>query len=268
MSARQRLAMWVWYRGDLFRGFQRQTQGPTVQESLLEALRPEGVRALMPSSRTDLGVHARMQVVSFKADSGHAPDVILEATRARLPPGLGLTAVVAPSPSFHAQFSCVAREYRYRLSLKASPFAWSVRTHPRITREPELDLLQKLLVRYVGTHDFGAFHEKSSTRKPRTLHSVSLHSREDDEVELRFRGSGFGRYQVRYLVGSAVAVAAGALKQAAWEQALETGAKLDGVKAPAEGLVLWNVEYPAALDPFPKALRAGAPTVPNAPPFR
>ncbi len=275
MSSPQRLAMWVWYRGDHFRGFQRQPQGPTVQEALLAALAPDGVRGLVASGRTDRGVHARMQVVSARAHSPLPPEELLPRVRARLPEGLGLCALVSAPQGFHAQFSGVGKEYRYRLLLKGAgaahpwaDFAWSPAEHPRVARgTPAPERLAELLRAYEGEHDFIAFHEKSSARKARAVHAAQLVELGDGLFDVRLRASGFGRYQVRYMVGSAVAVAAGVLAEGEWREALATGAPMEGVKAPAHALVLWEVAYPPGLAPFAPALLEAAPTLPPRPPF-
>ncbi len=274
MSRSQRLAMWVWYRGEPFVGFQRQSHGLTVQQALLQALAPEGVRALVASGRTDRGVHARMQVVSVRAPAQRELPPMVAAVRTRLPPGMGVCALVHAPEGFHAQFSGDAKEYRYRVLLgsgDAHPWAavaWRPSTHPRIGGAPvDVARLAELLRAYEGTHDFIAFHEKSSARKPRTVHGATLHEREPGLFEIRFTASGFGRYQVRYMVGSAVGVAAGALEEAAWREALATGRAVEGIKAPAAGLVLWAVHYPERLAPFDAALLAAPPTLPGEPPF-
>jgi tRNA pseudouridine38-40 synthase len=125
----------------------------------------------------------------------------------------------------------------------------------------------ELLRRAEGERDFWPFHEKSSVRKPRRLRSAELVELTPGLFEARLRGDAFGRYQVRYLVGGAVAVACGALAEPAWEDALSRAVEIPGLKAPPEGLVLWEVRYPAALDPFSPEERARGEGLPAGPPF-
>ena len=230
-----RCALWVWYRGTTFRGFQRQAQGPTVQEALERAL---GGRTVMPAGRTDLGVHARMQVVSVALPAPPPAGTIS--------PDLGIAAAVASPKGFHAQWSAIGKEYRYRFAVGGAETEWAWAA-PGDVRP---DKVQELLGRCEGTHDFIAFHEKSSVRKRRTIESARLHERGGGVFEVRLRGDSFGRYQVRYLVGSALAVAAGLLSEERFLGALERGEPISGLKAPAHGLTLWEVRYPAELDPF------------------
>lgn len=268
------VALWLWYQGDLFRGYQRQLEGPTVQQVLEETLIAGGYQATpAPSGRTDRGVHARMQVVSFRPKGGGQPEEIRRLLEASLPPGVGVAAATLAHPSFHAQWSANAKEYRYRLLLgpdprpEWEPFAWRPRTHPRLEGcEPTPERVAAVLGRIVGTRDFIAFHEKSSVQKPRTLARAQLVPLGDGLYEATLQGEGFARYQVRYLVGSAVAVAAGVLAENDFVQALERGVAIPGLKAPGHGLILWEVGYPPEVDPF-AALRAGGTTLPTRPPF-
>jgi len=268
------IALWLWYRGDRFRGFQRQAEGPTVQEAIEGALSEAGLEASpAPSGRTDRGVHARMQVVSFRVRGGAAAEEVRGALEPWLPRGLGIAHAALARPEFHAQWSAVEKEYRYRLQLCGSaaeewgPFAWAPEQQPRLHAQVAPERLAELLRYAEGTRDFIAFHEKSSVRRPRTLMAAELVELGGGLFEARLRGDGFARYQVRYLVGSAVATAGGKLSEEQWRAALDRGEAIPGFKAPAEGLVLWEVRYPSGVDPFPGELREAAPGVPGEPPF-
>ncbi|WP_224370015.1 tRNA pseudouridine synthase A [Hyalangium versicolor] len=270
------VALWVWYHGGTFRGFQRQAQGPTVQETLEQALREAGVPStgVMPAGRTDRGVHARMQVVSLRIDPEDSPQALAQRLPVLLPPSLGMCVARRPHPSFHAQWSAVGKTYRYRVQLGGSvapewrPYVMDVREEPRLApHDISPGRLEELLRMAVGRRDFVAFHENSSPRKERTLESVALKDQGGGLFEVILRGDAFARYQVRYLVGSALLTAAGGLPEEQWRAALETGERIVGLKAAAQGLVLWEVRYPAELDPFTPAERAAPPGLPEGPPF-
>jgi tRNA pseudouridine38-40 synthase len=268
LPQRRGLALWVWYQGEHFRGFQTQVEGPTVQEELARALATFGIEAApSPSGRTDRGVHARMQVVTVRSDAV-TPERLSEALPPLLPTGLGVCAIKRPLRAFHAQWSCTGKEYRYRLRLSAAAapawaaYSWHPPEHPRL-----FGRAAELLARAVGTRDFIAFHAKSSPRKPRTLARAELVERGEGLFEVRLSGSAFARYQVRYLVGSAVATAAGLIPEEKFIAALDSGETIEGVRAPAEGLVLWEVHYPPELDPFSPDERAAPAGLPKSPPF-
>jgi tRNA pseudouridine38-40 synthase len=268
-------ALWIWYRGGNFHGFQRQVRGPTVQDTLEAALKQAGVPAtVMASGRTDRGVHARMQVVSVRLPSDDSPEALAQRLPALLPEGLGLCVARRPHPSFHSQWSASGKTYHYRVQLGGRvseawrPFACDVSEEPRLEgRAVRPERFAELLGAAVGTRDFFAFHESSSPRKPRTLESATLHALGEGLYEARLTGDGFARYQVRYLVGSTLLTAAGLLPEEQLRAALETGTSIPGLKAPSAGLVLWEVRYPAHLDPFTSEERARAPALPEGPPF-
>lgn len=273
--SRPPVALWIWYRGGAFRGFQRQAQGPTLQEALETALQKVGVPAtVMPSGRTDRGVHARMQVVSVRMEEGDSAESLAARLPAHLPPDLGLCVARKPHPSFHAQWSAEGKTYRYRVQLAGTvapewkPYVMEVASEPRLApHDIRPERLLDLLKLAEGTRDFSAFHENSSPRKPRTLESVTLHALGGGLFEAILRGDGFARYQVRYLVGSALLTASGQLPEEQWRGALERVERIPGLKAQAAGLVLWDVRYSAKLDPFTLTERAAPPGLPEGPPF-
>ncbi len=268
-------ALWIWYRGTDFRGFQRQPEGSTVQEALEGALKKAGVPyPIMAAGRTDRGVHARMQVASVRLPPCYTSEMLSERLPPHLPSELGLCVARRPPEGFHAQWSAIGKEYRYRVQLGGAvadawrPFVMEPGLEPRLEgRVPTPERVAELLGAAVGCRDFRAFHENSSLCKPRTLTSATLHALGGGLFEARLRGDGFGRYQVRYLVGSALLTAAGGLSEERYREALDTGTSIPGLKAPAAGLLLWEVHYPADKDPFPPAERTRPPGLPPAPPF-
>jgi tRNA pseudouridine38-40 synthase len=86
-------------------------------------------------------------------------------------------------------------------------------------------------------------------------------------LDIEFVGNRFSRHQIRYLVGSAVATASGLLSVNQWQAALERAEPIPGVRAPADGLTLWEVHYPSEVDPFTADERSAAKGVPSGLPF-
>ncbi len=264
-----RVALWVWYRGECFRGFQTQHEGPTVQDSLQRAI---GVSSgLVAAGRSDKGVHARMQVICVRQRE-LPPEALVERLQALAPSGLGVCSARESPRSFHPHWSATGKEYRYRLRLGNGPspwgpYSWSPSEDPRLTKPIDPDRLASLLGRCVGTHDFAAFHESSSPRRLRSITNACLVELGSGFFEARLLGDGFGRYQVRYLIGSAVAVCAGEIAEDEFRAALEQAAAIRGIKAPARGLILWEVSYPADRDPFSALERRNPERIPCDPPF-
>jgi tRNA pseudouridine38-40 synthase len=257
------VALWCWYHGGPFRGYQSQLEGPTVQDTMRAALQRAGFsRNPTACSRTDLGVHARMQVLSMRVLSGEPLSELAPRVNAELDHRLGV-ACVRPAPrKFNAAWSATGKEYRYRLSTLAHPdwqgCAWQVAVAPE-----RLEALAPLLE---GTRDFSAFHDPASTVKPRTIRSARLHRLGDGLMEVRIRGDAFGRYMVRTLVGALVDVASGERSVGELEAGLTEGRRFRPTRAPPQGLILWEVEYAAGVDPF-AADRLAPPALPAQPPF-
>ncbi len=248
-SKSPRAALWWWYHGHAFRGYQSQLHHHTVQDTIASLLRKLSLEASpVASGRTDAGVHARMQVQSCR----FADDLNLKSIEERLadlcPEGLGLVSVQPAHPKFHAHFSLSAKVYRYRIVRSAllnwSPFAWEC------SATLDLDKVTAMLQRCVGTHRFDAFHDKSSSLTPRTIDSLRCLHRPDGVCEIEFVGQGFARYQVRFLVGAAVQVALKERSEDDFLRALRHQENRHFTKAPAHGLTLWSVEYPTDSDPF------------------
>jgi len=269
-----RLVAWTWYRGECFRGFQSQPGGGTVQqrvEEVLAALEIPGRPTA--ASRTDKGVHARMQVLRFRRTEGWDAHALERALRERLGPEAGVCCVREAADDFHPAWSASGKEYRYRVwpvgKGAAPPGCWRLDESPKLSGAAlEASRLQAVLGAAVGTRDFSALHSGEATRTSRTVTSVEVVVLPDGRWDIRIVGDGFGRHQVRVMVGTAALVAAGLVPPSRWEAALQQAAPIDGLRAPGEGLVLWETRYPAALDPFSAADRAAPEGLPDTPPFR
>jgi tRNA pseudouridine38-40 synthase len=262
----RRYALRLAYDGACFRGFQRQPGLPTVQEALEGALRSLGLPRLGPlqaAARTDAGVHALDQVVSFSAASDLDPGALRRAINASTPDGLACLEVWRVARSFHARASALARTYVYLVGVPAPeelrPYAWSLpdeRAFPGVDpRRLDPDLLRAALAPAVGEHDFRAFARPGEQRA--TIRTVTR----ADVVSASFgplhavviEGRGFLRAMVRNLVGTAVAAGLGLERPDVVRGLLAAGARYRGVRAPGWGLTLARVRYPAGSRPGPPA---------------
>lgn len=256
-------AIEIAYHGGAFRGFQRQTGLPTVQAALEDALAASGLRpSLAVAARTDAGVHALRQVVSFSARAALDPVALRRSLNASLPEGLVALAVHRTARSFHARGSASARRYVYLVGAPPPegllPYAWSLpdpRAFPTLPA-PALDpdVLREALAFAVGTHDFWSLarpgEQRSSVRTVTRADVVSaswapLHA-------IVIEGRGFLRAMVRNLVGSAVTAAVGLAPPTVIRDLLATRQRYRGVRAPGWGLTLAAVQYP------PGSFEAGA----------
>jgi tRNA pseudouridine38-40 synthase len=241
------------YDGTDFAGWQVQPDAVTVQGTLASAIgRITGEKVLpQASGRTDAGVHALAQVVTFVTESSVPTQNFVKALNDILPASVrGLEIEEAP-PDFHARYSARAKTYRYRISRAAicPPFlARYVWHYPYPLDESAMVRAAELVE---GEHDFTSFaavdpergHEGFPVSNVRRIFSSSW-ERLGDEFIYTVKGSGFLHHMVRNLVGTFILVGKGNLTGedvARILQARERSAA--GATAPAMGLYLVGVEY-------------------------
>src|SRR5512138_1118067 len=235
------------YDGTRFRGFQRQPGLPTVQDALEDALASVGVRApLAVAARTDAGVHALAQVVSFAARAALDPEALRRGLNAALPDGVLARAAHRVAPSFHARSSALARTYVYLVGAPPPealrPYAWTLpdaRAFPDVAA-PRLDpeRLRAALAHAVGTHDFVGFARPGEQRGTvRTVTRAEVVSAPWAPLHaIVLEGRGFLRAMVRNLVGTAVAAGLGAAPEGAVRRLIAARGRYRGVRAPGWGL--------------------------------
>jgi tRNA pseudouridine38-40 synthase len=261
---RRRYALRVAYDGGWFRGFQRQPGLPSVQEALEAALSGAGVRGpLAVAARTDAGVHAVAQVVSFSARAELDLEAVRRSVNAATPAGLLCLGAYRAAPSFHARASATSRTYVYLVGAPAPPelsgYAWSLpdeRAFPALSA-PRLDAaaFRAALGDAVGEHDFRAFARPGEQRGTvRTVLRAEVVTAEWAPLHaVVIEGRGFLRAMVRNLVGTAVGCGLGVAPVGAVRDLLAAGARYRGVRAPGWGLTLAAVSYPpGALDDAPR----------------
>ncbi len=245
----------VAYDGAGFHGFARQEGLPTVQGALEEALAVT-LRREVPvtgAGRTDAGVHALGQAVSFAADESELPEprALARSLDALTPDGIAVSAVRLARPDADARFSAVSRRYRYRLSaggprpVLASGLLWRVRGGLQL--EPMRQAAGALL----GEHDFRSFCVAPSAKGKRTIRDVDLLEIAAGElagqpvVEVVVEGRSFLHSMVRIMVGTLVEVGRGAWPPERVADALAARDRAAaGPTAPPQGLVLEAVRYP------------------------
>jgi len=248
-------AMRLWYEGSRFRGFQRQPGLHTVQGALEDALRRAGVRAhLFTAARTDAGVHALSQVVSFAVRAALEPESLRRDLNAALPEGIAVVDAWQAREGFHARASALSRTYVYLVGEEVPPglaaYAWALpdaRAFPGLGhRTPDPSAIRAALAHAVGTHDFAAFARGAATASTtRTLLRAEVHSASWAPLHaLVLEGTGFVRAMVRNLVGTAVTAGVGLVPPARVAELLAARGRYRGVRAPPHGLTLAAVGYP------------------------
>jgi len=258
---KRRYAMRIAYDGGAFRGFQRQPGLPTVEQALLDALEPLGIAPrLEVAARTDAGVHALSQFVSFWARADLEPEVLRAGVNRGAPPALACLDAWRAPPSFHARASATSRTYFYLVGLPPPEGldgrAWKLPDERAFggagAGELDVPAMSEALAAAVGEHDFVAFARPGEQRGTvRTLLRAEVSAADWGSLYcLRLTGRGFLRAQVRNLVGTVVAVGLGTAPASRVGELLRARERYRGVRAPAWGLTLAGVAYPPGTLPL------------------
>lgn len=244
------------YHGAPFCGFAKQPGQLTVQGELEQALSLLFHREvpIVCSGRTDAGVHARAQVVSFDVDEQELRDRTLDSLRRSLNAlthdAISVHELRLRPRGFSARFDAQWREYRYRICASEVPpvFARDLSWH--ITQPLDLAAMEEAALHLIGEHDFKSFCMAASAEgKPtcRNVHEISFSREElmgEPMLTIKVVGNAFLHSMVRTIVGTLIAVGRGR-RQPDWIlEVLEARDRAAaGENAPACGLTFWHVEY-------------------------
>jgi tRNA pseudouridine38-40 synthase len=242
-----KLAGLVEYEGTGFAGWAAQPERRTVEGVLSEALSTVLRQPVKMSAagRTDAGVHASGQVVSFRADTELGPGLISYKTTAVLPKDVALRRCVAVREDFDARRDARSRTYEYRLVNDEirSPLQ---RHHAGYAPQRlDLELLQEAARLVEGTHDFRAFTpQKSYHVRFERIVTRSRWSRHDDLLRYRISADSFLYGMVRTLVGTMLEVAGGKRDLTEFDRLLSGGKRSEaGPAVTSRGLTLVGVGY-------------------------
>jgi len=242
------------YVGHPFSGWQRQRSQRTVQGDLEQVLQRLAGRRVVThaAGRTDAGVHALGQVVSFRMPGRWQPATLHRALNALLPPEIWV-ARLGPAPEgFHARRHATSRCYRYVVGCDAAaqspfrrPLEWA------LGQPLDRQLLDAAAAELTGEHDFRAFSAVGQ-RKPhyRCRVVVSRWDRRPNAEGFIFtiEADRFLHRMVRFLVGTMVDVARGRRPPADMGRLLRSTSNAEASPpAPPEGLYLVGARYPQLL---------------------
>jgi len=239
------------YDGTGYAGWQMQPGKPTIQAALEAALAKisgETIRAAA-SGRTDAGVHALEQIVSFKSATALSPETLRNALNAELPRDMAALAVETAADDFHARRDAIRKRYRYQIhdgdvpDVFHRPYCWHY-------RQPlDADAMARAAQAFVGTHDFRSFEYRWPQRSSsvRTIYEAFVRrtsSPAEGMITFEVAGNGFLYNMVRALVGTLVEVGRGTRPESWPAEVVAAGdRRVAGMTAPAQGLFLISVDY-------------------------
>ena len=255
----KRILLTVEYDGSAYAGWQRQLTGLAVQQVLEETL-AQACGHPVPitgSSRTDAGVHARMQMVHFDTDCSIPPDKFPFVLNNMLPPDIRVQASREVPSSFHARFLTSGKTYTYRIlnSRHGSALLRATRWHVPVPLD--VDAMKEAAAFLPGTHDFAAFQAAGGSARTtvRTVDRAEL-SADGPEITLVVSGNAFLYNMVRIIAGTLVEIGLGKREPDAFARAFVSFSRLDlGMTAPPCGLELTEVRYPEKAFTDPDAVR-------------
>lgn len=244
----------VEYDGTDFCGWQRQINGPSVQEAVelaLTKLHDGEVIKTMVAGRTDAGVHARGQVVSFTTQKELSPNSYERGVNTYLPFSIAIRGVERVPDTFDARRWSRGKRYEYTIvrSRFRSPlkdrFAWQV------YQPLDVAAMREAAALLVGRHDFGSFRAANCAAKTTIREMRSIDFREEGEdLIISFDATAFLKQMVRNLVGTLVEVGRGRRPSSSILTLLKTADRTAaGPTAPPQGLCLHEVFYDLAAGP-------------------
>jgi tRNA pseudouridine38-40 synthase len=235
------------YDGGSFQGWQRLSEGPSVQAALEDAVEKlTGARAdVTGAGRTDAGVHALGQVAHVDIDKPFAPQRLCDALNAHLRPHpIAVLRAEEAAADFHARFDAVRRVYLYRVVSRRAPLTLERGKAWRIARNLDVEAMRAAAQSFVGKHDFTTFRDSQCQAKSpvKTLDRADVE--DGAEIRLWFEARSFLHRQVRSMVGTLVEVGLGKMTAQAAADALAAKDRARcGPVAPPDGLYLVRVDY-------------------------
>lgn len=248
VSATTKVVLVVEYDGTRYYGYQWQTNLPTVQaeiEAAIEKLTGERLR-IAAASRTDTGVHASGQVVSFRTISSHAAEIFVKGLNYYLPQDIAIKEANKVEDSFDVRRQATSREYKYKIFNSSTRSPLLAASTYRVIGRLNVIAMNEACRIIIGEHDMASFASdlgieiKSTTRRIMRAEF----SRDEDVVTFDIEGSSFLPHQVRNTVGALIRVGQGKSNSAEFHRILDAKKiGLAGPTVPACGLCLTKVNY-------------------------
>ena len=247
--------MVIEYKGTRYRGWQEQTNAPTVQGELHKAAGAVlGHRAeIVGAGRTDAGVHALNQVAHLKTREPVPPGLLLHRLNDHLPADINIRDVVLAEGHFHARHDAIERYYIYQIATRrtafAKPFVWWVKDRL------DASAMGVAAGCLVGRHDFSSFCEPGKEQVSPIVEVTQCRlEAQGDWILFRIGASHFLWKMVRRIVGVLVEIGRGKLEPADLERFMKTPSdEIAAWTAPPSGLFLEYVRYPGDGPPPPLA---------------
>lgn len=241
--------MTIGYDGSRYSGWEHKEGRDTVQGRLAKVLghlSQEPVHVI-GGGRTDAGVHARGMVANVFLVCDKTAEELKDYVNHYLPDDIVVYELKEADDRFHARYNAVGKTYRYTLYNGTDKPLFDRKYVWKIDEKLDLDKMKAAADILTGTHDFAGFCKNPQKKKStiRTVDRITI-ERKEDYVMLTFHGDGFLHHMVRIMTGTLVAAGLSQLEPQQVQKALDDkNRELAGVTAPAQGLCLMEMDYPA-----------------------
>lgn len=248
MEKFMRILAIVSYNGFNYQGWQKQPNAPTIQETIEGVLSKYFNRPIViyGAGRTDAGVHALGQRFHFDIDEETLDlDRLIYSINCMLPEDIKIEDMEEVDLDFHCRYNAKEKVYGYNILLDSKdPLFYHIMY--LCPYNLDLDTLKDALTHFIGKHNFKNFTSKETDDDNfvREIYDIDVNIN-GKEVSVMFRGSGFMRYMIRYIIGTAIEAARDRLTIEEIDELLDESSERNIVsyKAPACGLVLLDVVY-------------------------
>ena len=231
------------YDGSKFHGFQRLNEEPSVQKLLEEALLKINKKEVLVkgAGRTDRGVHALGQGVSFDLDIDISEEGLRKAINSLVAPYVYVWECKEMNDDFHARFDTYKKIYRYKINLgEYDPLLYDYVFQPNY--KLDIDKMKEVAELFVGVHDFRNFVSGERDNYDCIIYKIDF-EKKDNILNIIFEGKSFYRYMVRNLVGAMLEVGRGKESVDTVKSLLNLSNNNPLFTAPSCGLYLESVIY-------------------------
>jgi len=234
------------YNGSGFAGYQRQSDGRTVQGEFEAGLQRIGWQGshVLSAGRTDAGVHAKGQVVSFQLDWGHTPQALQNALNYYLPRDMAVQDVSEVPADFHPRYDAKSRHYRYQIFCQPVRDPLREDYNWRVWPTVQVERMKAAAASLLGLHDFAAFGSPMTDDGITVREVFSAEWRDQgDEWQFDISANAFLYHMVRRITFALVTIGQGKADVNLIAESLRIGELALTGLAPAAGLVLEKVVY-------------------------
>lgn len=245
-----RFKITIEYDGTNLLGWQKQLDGPSVQESIEKAIFTFSHQEVevYGSGRTDAGVHALGQVAHFDLETEMNEYKLREAINAllrQMKVNIAVLEVEKTHNDFNARFDAIKRSYIYRILNRCAPSPLNANRVWHVGQSLNIDKMFEASKHLLGEHDFTSFRATACQAKSpiKTIDKIEI-TKKGDEIEFYFEARSFLHHQVRNMVGTLKEVGEGKIPSEDIKKILEEKDRAKaGATAPACGLYLYKIWY-------------------------